>query len=401
VVILADAATAELSTGILVHSRLLAAGLAVLTALAAAGLALAVTGHLPQRLLARMAVRAGEGIFVTGMAVLGYQGARAGHGGTLAAAGEAAMVALASALTLAVTEVAAAKSRDPGMLRVPREGRRHAAGAHLARIQAWSETARDRLLKEFSPGPARLRTPALPEEVIPADGDLSDAPRAGTAACRPRRQAVGGPRHRRTAAIAAGAAATAAAVMAAGILAVLHIPGARPQPAAAGPSYSASYSGTAMVVTTDASPGPGGLRVPLFDPAVEFTPGQYHLSASAEAALRSWASKFKGLITGKITIYGYGDPGGGAANDKLAPKRSKAVAAFLESQGIRAALLSVVSPPREQGSQEYDRHVYIYMPLVVADVPVTASSGTTVTVYVNGSSSSARALYEWIISSSP
>ena len=196
--------------------------------------------------------------------------------------------------------------------------------------------------------------------------------------------------------LAAGiAAVTAVAVTAATTEAIVHQATGKAQPIhLLLPSVSRSGSplpvateiptSVAVKITAD-STGPGGVIVAGLDPVVVFAPGKYELSTYNKADLRTWANLFKGLIKQKIIIYSYGDPGGTAANDKLALERARAVVSFLKDQGIRPALLSVVNPRLEKSRKAYDSQVFIYLPKI-SDINMYGSSGSTDVVVVSSSS---------------
>ena len=88
-------------------------------------------------------------------------------------------------------------------------------------------------------------------------------------------------------------------------------------------------------------PGPVNLSAPP-KLGIMFGSGGSQLSDSAKAALRRWLAELKSTTPGAILIIGYGDSGGTAAeNGKLSLHRARAVATFIEAQGIPASRLTV------------------------------------------------------------
>lgn len=106
-------------------------------------------------------------------------------------------------------------------------------------------------------------------------------------------------------------------------------------------------------------PGPVNLSEPP-KLGMTFGSGRSQLSDSAKVVLRRWLAEFESTTPGTILIVGYGDSGGTAAeNSKLSLQRARAVATFIEAQGIPASCLTVRGAGDPGRTQAFNRLVII------------------------------------------
>lgn len=108
-----------------------------------------------------------------------------------------------------------------------------------------------------------------------------------------------------------------------------------------------------------------------FESGILFATGKYDLSNSAKTSLTEFSKVLKNYTDADVAIYGHTDSTGTAAvNQPLSENRAKAVASYLESQGVKADQVAKVQglaatmPVASNGTKagrEQNRRVEVYM----------------------------------------
>jgi flagellar motor protein MotB len=205
------------------------------------------------------------------------------------------------------------------LLRVFRARRRYSAAlAHQAKAREKRKIAAARLQQDFLAFLLETEDPPFDQARRRADEILYTAAASGIIPPLDRRSSAD-PRRLRRAAVVLAAVAVVAAVVAAAVTVPF------PDPRVGSGAGPVQYQRPSMSAQF-----------------LAFTPGQASLSEATKTLLRTLASLVPRTGPGQIVIEGYADPGVSYATDfSLSYARARAVATFLEKQGVPASMIRV------------------------------------------------------------